>query len=290
MKYINQFNDVLSNILGIKGPYINLTIYTIISYVIIKIVFKLVTLIYFKFFKNNKARFVFVKKISLFSTMLIIIVNLMIWEKFIVRFITLISFLTAAIAYSLRDTIMNFFCGIYIRIAKPFVIEDRIMIDDYLGDVINITALSFEILEVSKDNFQSTGTIIHIPNSKIFSGSLKNYVKVFKYIWHEMEIKVPIDSDIKNAKGQLYKIINSHEVLKKIPTKMERELSNNSNYRIYFNKLDPIIYTTITDKYVSLKVRFLVHPKKLRNIQSEIWNEVLRLYKIGKFELYKDID
>ena len=112
------------------------------------------------------------------------------------------------------DIILNFFCGIYIKIAKPFIVEDRIMIDNYIGDVVNITALSFEILEVDPDSFQSTGVIVHIPNSKIFSSSMKNYVKIFKYIWKEIEIKVPIDSNVKMAKGCIYKIIKSHGVLR----------------------------------------------------------------------------
>lgn len=286
MKYIDYFNDFLSNALGIKGPYVNLIIYTIISLFLIKLINKLINSIYFKFVKNNKSKFIFSKKINLASNLFIVIAILLIWEKFIVTFITLISFVSAAIAYSLRDTIINFFCGIYIKISKPFVIEDRIMIDDYIGDVINITTLSFEILEVDQDNFQSTGVIIHVPNSKIFSGSMKNYVKVFKYIWNEIEVKVSIEADIKKAKGYLYKIVRSHEVLKKIPNKMLNQLNNTGDYRIYFNKLQPIIYTKIFDKYVSLTVRYLVHPKKNRNIESEIWNEILRLYKKEEFPLY----
>lgn len=286
MKYVDYFNNYLSNALGIKGPFVSLIIYTILCILIVKVVSKLVISLYFKFVKNNKNRFVFGKKVNLISNVLIILFILMIWEKFIVTFITLISFVSAAIAYSLRDTIINFFCGIYIKIAKPFIIEDRIEIDDYIGDVVNITALSFEILEIDKNNFQSTGVIVHIPNSKIFSGSMKNYVKVFKYIWNEIEIKIPIDSDIKMAKGCIYKIVKSNEILKKIPNKMINQLNNTGDYRIYYNKLEPIIYTRVCDKYVSLVVRYLVHPKKNRNIESEIWNEILRLYKLNKFPLY----
>lgn len=290
MKYINRFSRLISKIVGIEGPYVNLAIYTFISFIIIKFLNKIIIALYFKISKNNKSRFIFVKKVNLIFNIILFINILIIWEEFIVTFITLISFVSAAIAYSLRDTIINFFCGIYIKIAKPFVVEDRIMIDNHIGDVINIQALSFEILEVSsdKDNFQSTGAIVHIPNSKIFSGSLINYVKVFKYVWNEIEVKVPIDSDIKKAKGHLYKIVKNNDVLRKIPTKMTNQLNNNGEYRIYFNKLDPIIYTKVTDKYISLTLRYLVHPKKNRNIESEIWNEILRLYKMNEFELYKD--
>ncbi len=290
MKYVDKFSDYFSKILGIDGPFIKLLIYTVILYVAIKLISKIVEFFCFRFFKNNKTRFLFVKKLTLVTHLVFFLATLMIWEEFIIPFITLISFGTVAIAYSLRDTIINFFCGIYIKVSKPFVIEDRIMIDGYIGDVINIEALSFEILEVNPnvDNFQSTGSIIHIPNSKIFSGSLKNYVKVFKYVWNEIEVKVPIDSDIKKTKGQIYKIVKNHEVLKKIPNKMMNQLNNNSSYRIYYNKLEPIIYTSVNEKYVKLTVRYLVHPKKGRNIQSDIWNEILRLYNNKEIVLYNE--
>lgn len=290
MKFIDKFSDYISKVLSINNTFIKLLIYSIVLYLIVKLINKVANVICFKVLKNNKTRFIFIKKFSLVSHILLFISFLVIWEEFIIPFITLISFVSAAVAYSLRDTIINFFCGIYIRIAKPFIIEDRIMIDGHIGDVINITNLSFEILEVnsSRDNLQSTGAIIHVPNSMIFSGTLKNYVKVFKYVWNEIEIKIPFGSDVKKTKGHIYKIIKNNEVLKKIPNKMMNQLNNNVTYRIYFNKLEPIIYTNVNEKYISLIARYLVHPKKNRNIQSDIWNEILRLYKNNEIELYHE--
>ena len=57
-------------------------------------------------------------------------------------------------------------------------------------------------------------------------------------------------------------------------------------YRIYYNKLDPIVYTEIIDNYVLLTIRFLVHPKKVRNVENEIWNQVLNAVNCGKIKLY----
>lgn len=147
------------------------------------------------------------------------------------------------------------------------------MIDGYMGDVINISSLSFDILEVDPFSFQSTGTIVHVPNSKVFSEVTKNYVKAFKYIWGEIEVKVNIDSDLKRAKSKLYRIVNSNEVIKRIPNKMRGSLEVNDKYRIYYNKLEPIIYMNVSGSYVSLYIRFLIHPKKKRNIENEIWSE-----------------
>lgn len=286
MKYVDKINKIISSVTGMEGPYANLIIDTLLIIIFVKIVQKVSNFFFSKIFKKNKTRFNFRKKVSFVCNIFLVFIIIIIWEEFLLKFITLFSFVTAAIAYSLRDTIINFFAGIYIRLAKPFQVEDRIMICNHIGDVVNISNLSFEMLEVNNDTFQSTGSIVHIPNSKVISEPLINYVKVFKYVWNETEVRISIDSDIKKVKGILYSIVNNNDIIKSIPGKMINELNNNSSYRIYYNKLEPIIYTNIKDKYVSMNIRYLVHPKKKRNVINEINNQLLKLNEEGKISLY----
>lgn len=286
MKYVDKINKIISSVTGMEGPYANLIIDTLLIIIFVKIVQKVSYFFFSKIFKKNKTRFNFRKKVSFVCNIFLVFIIIIIWEDFLLKFITLFSFVTAAIAYSLRDTIINFFAGIYIRLAKPFQVEDRIMICNHIGDVVNISNLSFEVLEVNNDTFQSTGSIVHIPNSKVISEPLINYVKVFKYVWNETEVRISIDSDIKKVKGILYSIVNNNDIIKSIPGKMINELNNNSSYRIYYNKLEPIIYTNIKDKYVSMNIRYLVHPKKKRNVINEINNQLLKLNEEGKISLY----
>lgn len=286
MKYVDKINKIISSVTGMEGPYANLIIDTLLIIIFVKIVQKVSYFFFSKIFKKNKTRFNFRKKVSFVCNIFLVFIIIIIWEDFLLKFITLFSFVTAAIAYSLRDTIINFFAGIYIRLAKPFQVEDRIMICNHIGDVVNISNLSFEVLEVNSDTFQSTGSIVHIPNSKVISEPLINYVKVFKYVWNETEVKISIDSDIKKVKGILYSIVNNNDIIKSIPGKMINELNNNSSYRIYYNKLEPIIYTNIKDKYVSMNIRYLIHPKKKRNVINEINNQLLKLNEEGKISLY----
>ena len=286
MKYVDKLNKLISSVTGMEGPYGSLLIDTILLFVLVKLVERLFNFFFGKVVKKNKTRFSFRKKVSFVCNLFLVIMNIIIWEDFLLKFITLFSFVSAAIAYSLRDTIINFFAGIYIRLAKPFQIEDRIMISGHIGDVVNISNLSFEVLEVSADTFQSTGSIVHIPNSKVISEPLVNYVKVFKYVWNETEVKVSAVSDIRKVKGILYNIVNNNDIIKSIPSKMVNELNNNSNYRIYYNKLEPIVYTDITDKYVSMHIRYLVHPKKKRLGVNDINNQLLKLNNDGVIDLY----
>ena len=204
--------------------------------------------------------------------------------------ITIISFVSAALTLALREMITNWFAGLYIKIKKPFKVEDRIEIDSKKGDVINISDLSFEMLEVGERVYgeQSTGIIVHLPNSIVFSKSIKNYNKAFKYIWNEILVEVPLDADIEKTKDVLYKIINKNEIVKRIPKKMSDQVDDVSlEYRIYYNKLKPIIYTKVVDSHVELYIRYLVHPKKNRNVENEVWLDILEAYKNKEIELYK---
>ena len=58
-------------------------------------------------------------------------------------------------------------------------------------------------------------------------------------------------------------------------------------YRIYYNHLEPIIYTKIIDNHIELDARFLVHPKKVRNVEDSIWLNILQKYHENKIDLYQ---
>ena len=153
----------------------------------------------------------------------------------------------------------------------------------------NISTLSFEVLEVStkEDNGQSTGVVVNFPNSIVFSEPIKNINKGFKYIWNEIVVRISFDGDLIKNKQEIYKIVNGIETIKSIPRKMKSEINEaNTENRVYFNKYDPIIYTKIANTHVELTVRYLMHPKKSRYVESVIWNKIYNAYKEGKIDLY----
>ena len=45
---------------------------------------------------------------------------LLVWSEYIKNLMTLISVLSASLIYALREIILNFFCGLYIKIRRPF--------------------------------------------------------------------------------------------------------------------------------------------------------------------------
>lgn len=285
MKYIEK----ISKLFNIDEIYIGLILKTIIIIFLILVVEKIGIRI-IKRTRDSKKEYNYTKKYKLIIRITILSAIIIVWGKYIKNFLTLISLVSAAFTIAIRDLIFNFFCGIYIKIVKPFVVEDRIEINGYKGDVVNINTMNFEILEVSNVDTtgQSTGIIIHLPNSIIFNYPLKNYNKAFKYIWDEITIRIPLDYNVNKAKKVLYKIVNSNEIIKKIPPKLKKQINNVSNsYRIYYNQYEPIIYTKINEDHIELQIRYLIHPKKARYVESIISSDILLAYKNGEIEIYK---
>lgn len=288
MEFFDRFCKYLSDLTTINQTYISLILSTTIIVVL------------FTFFKKIGKRTIRKKiegrKEYLINQAIQIILNvaeviflLFIWGDYIQNLMTLISVTSAAMTIALREIILNFFCGIYIKVKKPFQVEDRIEVKDIRGDVMNISSLNFEVLEISTDekHGQSTGVIVTFPNSIVFSEPVRNLNKGFKYIWDELTVKVTMDCDLVKNKQELYKIVNNIEVIKNIPKKMKAQINDiNTTNRVYFNKYDPTIYTKIVDDHIELTIRYLMHPKKGRFVESVIWNKVLESYKEGRIDLF----
>ncbi len=288
---IKQISKHISQYISLNEEYISLIILSIIVFLIANIL-KRIVIKFLKLIKDNYKEYSITRSFKIFISLIEWGIIIIIWEEHIKNIITLVSFVSAAIAFSLRDIILNFFSGIYIKIKRPFQIEDRIQINDLKGDVINITSMNFEVLEINDEHGgQSSGIIITFPNSTIFSNPVKNYNKAFKYIWNEITVLIPIECDLKQIKSELYKIVNNNQIIKAIPSKMKNQINGiGTDYRIYFNKFDPIIYTKVNKDHIELSIRFLIHPKKTRYVESQLWNKILIAQKEGKITLYKGDD
>lgn len=288
MEFFDSFCKYLSDLTTINETYISLILSTTIVILIFSFAKKMGRKTIQKKIEGRK-EYLINQTIQIILNVLEVVFLLFIWNEYIQSLMTLISVTSAAMTIALRELILNFFCGIYIKMKKPFQVEDRIEVKGIRGDVMNISSLNFEVLEISTkdDHGQSTGVIVTFPNSVVFSEPVRNLNKGFKYVWDELTVKVTMDSDLVKNKQELYKIVNNIEIIKNIPKKMKAQINDiNTTNRVYFNKYDPTIYTKIVGDHIELTIRYLMHPKKGRYVESVIWNKILEKYKEGEFGLY----
>ncbi len=288
MELFNKFCKYLSELTTINQDYISLILSTTIIIVLFSFFKKLGRRTIRKKIEGRK-EYLINQAIQIILNILEVVFLLFIWNEYIQSLMTLISVTSAAMTIALRELILNFFCGIYIKMKKPFQVEDRIEVKGIRGDVMNISSLNFEVLEISnkEENGQSTGVIVTFPNSIVFAEPVRNLNKGFKYIWDELTVRLTLDCDLVKNKQELYKIVNNIEIIKNIPKKMKSQINDiNTTNRVYFNKYDPTIYTKIVENHIELTIRYLMHPKKGRYVESVIWNKILEGYKAKKIDLY----
>jgi small-conductance mechanosensitive channel len=165
-------------------------------------------------------------------------------------------------------------------------VGDRIQIGPHAGDVIDMRLFQFTLNEIGNwvDADQSTGRIIHIPNGRIFTDSIANYDRGFKYIWNEVPVVVTFESDWRKAKEILLGIALKHA--EHLTAQAEEDLLTASRqYLINYRKLTPIVYTKAVDSGVQLTIRYLIEPRKRRGTEHAIWEEILM-----EFAAQPDVD
>ncbi|MBU1052521.1 MAG: mechanosensitive ion channel family protein [Proteobacteria bacterium] len=209
-------------------------------------------------------------------TVLLVLIIGRIWVKGIDSITTFLGLATAGIAIAMHDTIANLAGWLFIIWRKPFSVGDRIEIGGVAGDVIDIRIFQFSLIEIGNwvDADQSTGRIIHIPNSKALREPLANYQIGFEHIWNEIPVLITFESNWKKAKEILNNIVLDKTM--HLSKGAQDQIRNAAKkYFIFYDKLTPIVYTSVKDSGVLLTLRYLVKPRERRITEQQIWEAIL---------------
>lgn len=161
---------------------------------------------------------------------------------------TVIGLAGAGIVISLKDITLNFVGWFFIHGSNGFEVGDRIEIDGVRGDVINIGMNRFTLMEISSDpkSDQSTNRLVHFPNHFVILRQVIVVKDKMDYVWDEMRIKIPYDSDFEKAEELLNGIIRNNAIIDQSEINYTlQELSK--NYLVRLGKTSPIVYLSLED-------------------------------------------
>ena len=226
--------------------------------------------------EDDKRRYHIRRTVTYVYTFIIVIVIGSIWFKGIQSLSTFLGLASAGLAVAMHDTIANMAGFFFIEARKPFKVGDRIQLDTFKGDVIDIRLFQFSIVEVGNwvDADQSTGRIIHMPNSMVLRLPLSNYHIGFEYIWNEIPVLVTFESNWKKAKELLLGI--GRENAEYLSQGAQAQIRNAARkYLIVAGKLTPTVYTTVKDSGIMRTIRYLVDPRQRRGTEQKIWEDIL---------------
>lgn len=209
----------------------------------------------------------------------IVVCLVTIWLRDQVNLGTFLGLATAGLAIALNQPISNLAGWLFIVTRQPFKVGDRIQVNkDVTGDVIDIRLFMTSLLEVGNwvDADQSTGRIIHVPNSTIFNTPLANYTQGFPYIWNEIPLTVTFESDWKRARQILEKVAEEHvEAVATKASESIRDAADRHRYMIQFQHLTPIVYVKVVDIGVTLTLRYLCEARRRRHSEADLWAAIL---------------
>ena len=281
-----QMLEFIQNYTGLSPQIQNKIYLTVLIVSVLWLLRVLMLKIIWRQTKQVKSRYSWKSAISYIIPAIGVIFLLGIWIRPLLQIGAFLGILSAGLAIALKDPLTDMAGWIFILLRKPFTLGDRVQIGDKAGDEIDIRLFQFTLMEIGNwvDADQSTGRIIHMPNSKIFIEPQANFSKGFQYIWHEIPVLLTFESDWEKGKAILDKIVHKHaEHLSKAAE--ERIIEASKKYMIYYRHLTPKVYTTVRDSGVLLTMRYLTDPRKRRGSENFIWEDILK-----EFAQYHEIE
>lgn len=277
---------IIENSLGISPELQAKLFHTIVVILVIWLIRWLVGRLIHHRITDVRTRYIWNKTVAYITVVIAIFSIGSVWFKGFKDLSTYLGLLSAGLAIALKDPLTNIAGWLFIILRRSFTVGDRVQIGNQSGDVIDIRVFQFVLLEIGNwvDAEQSTGRIIYIPNSRVFTEPVANYSKGFQYIWDEIRVLITFESDWQKAKQILLDVVNKRaEQLSKAAERKLREASH--KFLIFYRNLTPTVYTSVRDSGVQLTLRFLCEPRRRRGVEQAIWEDIL-----AEFGRCEDID
>jgi small-conductance mechanosensitive channel len=192
-----------------------------------------------------------------------------------------LGLISLILGFALQSPISSLIAWVYIIIRNPYHIGDRIQIEDYKGDVIEISYFDTTLWEIGGSYLTSdlpSGRMIRFPNSLVLQSAVYNYSwKEFEYIWNEISLYVAYESDLAYVEAVIRNVLR--EELGEEMSERIHELKNlvqGSPVDEQIIRVYPLVSVrTNENTWVEILVTYLVPPKKATLIRSAIIKRVL---------------
>jgi small-conductance mechanosensitive channel len=225
------------------------------------------------------------KVITILSAAAAIVIIIHIWFPDTQSFMVAIGVISAGVVIALQDVFKNFAGGILIMTGNLYQVGDRIEIGGETGDVMDIGVMNTTMMELRGwiDSDQATGRITSIPNGKVITTQVHNYTKDHSFLWDEIMIPITYTSNWRKAKEVMLEIVTREtaEIVKEAEAEIEKI---GETYYLPKRMVEPAVYLTPTDNWISFHVRYVTRVKERRAFRTRISEMILQ-----KVQEYPDI-
>lgn len=180
-----------------------------------------------------------------------------------------LGLISLVLGFALQAPITSFIGWLYIIFRKPYQVGDRIQIDDFRGDVLEINYLDTIIEECSGDylgNDHKSGRLIHFPNSIILKGKVVNYAGFESpFIWNETVLQIAYTSDIEFVE----------EVLLEAAEKDFKQRFSHQNFPFPDRFKSKVYFRNNKYAWMEAVIQYPVEPKDTTGKRNRILQEIL---------------
>lgn len=268
--------ETLSKTLGIEVGTLTRLLWTLVAILTVFVLRRVARRIVTRNVDLGESAYRANKTINYLATGLFLATAAFIWIEAFENLPTYLGLLSAGIAIALADVLKSMVGWVYILSRRPFQVGDRIEVDQFKGDVVDIRLFRFSLMEIGGwvDADQSTGRLIHVPNGRVFNTEVANYTEGFGYIWDELPVVITFESDWRLAEQLILEILENDapDVHGAAGATIE---ATARRYSIRVGTLTPTVYLTTTDNGVVLTARYLVEARTRRGREDRIWRAIL---------------
>lgn len=221
-----------------------------------------------------------VKLVGRLATLMTFITIVALWSAGLNDFVTVLTVIGAGLVLAMREVLLSFVGWLNIVLRAPFRQGERIEINGVRGDVVDVRLFHSTMMEVGGwvDADQSTGRLVHIPNSWVYLYPVYNYTRGFGFIWNEISVTVTFRSDWQAAREIMLSLAQtSADIIAQQAKDEIRRMSR--EYLIHFSILTPFVYVRITGNGIRLTLRYLCEARKRRGTEHALSISILDAFK-----------
>jgi small-conductance mechanosensitive channel len=231
--------------------------------------------------RNAAARYNLIRLIRLLVVVIIIIAGTsLLFENWYTAAVSL-GLISLLVGFALQTPITSLIGWLYIVIRTPYHVGERIQIDTFKGDVLEIGYLDTTLWEFGGDyltNDLPSGRLIRFPNSLVLQAAVRNYSwSKFPYLWNEIPFHVAYESDLPHVESVIRKVTkkeldqSTDEKIAELKEYMEDTPVNEIDIKEY-----PFVsIRTHINTWVEVSVTYLVDPKKATDTRTRIIRSVV---------------
>lgn len=222
------------------------------------------------------ARYNLIRLIRLLAVLIIIMAGASIlFENWYTAAVSL-GLISLLVGFALQTPITSLIGWLYIVIRTPYRVGDRIQIDTFNGDIVEINYLDTTLWEFKGDyltNDLPTGRLIRFPNSLVLQSAVFNYSwSRFPYLWNEIPFHIAYESDMKYVEETIKRITKEE-----LDQDMDEKIENLKDYMkntpigdVDIKEYPFVLFRTNVNTWVEAIVTYLVKPKKATDTRTRI--------------------